>query len=388
MNEHFCRILEKEKLPVKPLLMHLRKQGGGGKKGGKKGKGKATSTEQEQEPSSAPAAENEDEDDTAAGASKVAHIDASDATVPNFVAEEATPELIERKIRHVYQNKNPKKIGDVAKLMIKYKGKEAALYRAMVKKYEFDESFFDDMPPDEESSAEEEEDEEEEQEEDDDEDEAKQQPALALNPDLIGQRVLKIYQAKNPEKVDDVSKLMVKYKGKEPALYKAILNKYEIPASFFATEDAQLVIEAELKADPAEQARLKKIEEQKLREEEEMAAYLQKAKQAEADAACDCHGRNPFSMPSQCAARHPMPPCSTSNRFPVCFTAVRIDDEILSLKTKMMAVKVRGRENTLAGESDAAEREEFRSLKKQIETLEVGSAARVAVVASKLRSEF
>ena len=45
----------------------------------------------------------------------------------------------------------------------------------------------------------------------------------------------------------------------------------------------------------------------------------------------------------------------------------------------MVAVKARGRENTLAGESDAAEREEYRSLKKQIETLEVGSAVSAAI---------
>eukprot|EP01052_Picozoa_sp_SAG31_P013365 SAG31_NODE_802_length_12008_cov_18.741036_4_plen_54_part_00 len=51
--------------------------------------------------------------------------------------------------------------------------------------------------------------------------------------------------------------------------------------------------------------------------------------------------------------------------------AGRIDDEILALKTKMMAVKAQGRANALAGESDAAEREEYRHLKQQIETLEV-----------------
>eukprot|EP01052_Picozoa_sp_SAG31_P013364 SAG31_NODE_802_length_12008_cov_18.741036_3_plen_322_part_00 len=284
------RILEKEKLPVKPLLMHLRKQGGGvGKGGKKKGKSKATAQE-EAEPVSAPPAES-----CAGGDAGNSNSDHDSKLSSQAVNGEATPELIGRKIRYVYHKKNPEKISDVAKLMIKYKGKEAALYRAMVKKYEFDESFFDDMPPEEDSTEEENEESSDENDQNDDQQDT-DESALELTAENIGQRVHKIYEAKNPEKIEDVPKLMLKYKGKELALYKAIMNKYKIQNSFFAAEDAQLREEADLKADPAEQARLKKIEEQKKREEEEMAAYLQKAKDAEADAACDPNKWNGFSV--------------------------------------------------------------------------------------------
>eukprot|EP01051_Picozoa_sp_SAG22_P012899 SAG22_NODE_1387_length_4524_cov_2.915028_3_plen_299_part_00 len=265
------RILEKEKLPVKPLLMHIRKQSGGKKGGGKKGKGKSQAAERAPEPEPAPAPADDDtdeEDDDGDGEG-----DAEEAK-PVVV----TPELIGRKIEYLYQQKNPAKIGDVAKLMIKYKGKEQALYAAMVKKYQFDESFFDDMPPPEESSEEEEE--EEEEEEDDDEKEVA--PAPKMSAEAIQQRILKVYQEKNPDKVGDVPKLMAKYKGKEGALFKAIMDKYEIEtASYFAAEDAADAEAAELAADPAEQARLRKIEEKKQQELDDMAEYLAMAKQAE-----------------------------------------------------------------------------------------------------------
>lgn len=162
-----------------------------------------------------------------------------------------------RNLQYVYQQKNPDKIGDVAKLMVKYKGKEAALYKAMVKKYDLEESFFHGMHVEEESSEEESE---EEDEDGDEGEEAESKPApLQMNSAMVEKRVLAIYEEKNPTKVDDVPKLMIKYKGKEAALYKAILTKYEIGPDFFAAEDAAIRAEAELAAelaaDPAEQAR-------------------------------------------------------------------------------------------------------------------------------------
>ena len=86
----------------------------------------------------------------------------------------------------------------------------------------------------------------------------------------IKKRVLAIYEDKNPTKLGDVPKLMTKYKGKETALYNAIVEKYEIAADYFEVEDAALAEhlkasqEAETQrladqADPAEAARRRKV---------------------------------------------------------------------------------------------------------------------------------
>eukprot|EP01051_Picozoa_sp_SAG22_P012898 SAG22_NODE_1387_length_4524_cov_2.915028_2_plen_71_part_00 len=61
----------------------------------------------------------------------------------------------------------------------------------------------------------------------------------------------------------------------------------------------------------------------------------------------------------------------------MCWCRIRLDDEILALKTKMMKVRESGREKTAEGESDAAERAEYKSLKKQIDALEVRACALV-----------
>jgi hypothetical protein len=162
-------------------------------------------------------------------------------------------------------------VGDVPKLMAKYKGKETALYAAMLKKYEINdvEDFFEGMsPPDEETpdeDEEEEEDEAEEEEEADDDDdgeeertavveqaqqeEAEPSPAPAsvaappkqrqrkeLSVSDIKERVTYVYEQKNPEKLKDMRKLMIKFRGREKLFYRAIKAKYEVDEQFFAEE--------------------------------------------------------------------------------------------------------------------------------------------------------
>jgi hypothetical protein len=110
------RILEKEKLPVKPLLQYLAKVAKSG--GGKKSKKKEAAAKQ-----------------------------------PKALS---TADMIAR-IHLIYEKKNPDKLGDVPKIMAKYTGKETALYAAMLKKYEVDEgSFFTSDDEDDEDESEEE----------------------------------------------------------------------------------------------------------------------------------------------------------------------------------------------------------------------------------------
>ena len=63
------------------------------------------------------------------------------------VDEEAKPVVklaaatVHKRVLKIYEVKNPDKVGDVAKLMAKYKGKEMALYDAICKKYEITDGF-------------------------------------------------------------------------------------------------------------------------------------------------------------------------------------------------------------------------------------------------------
>lgn len=212
------RILERERLPVKPLLAHLKKMA---KQGGSKKKKKQQEKAKEPEPAA-----------------------------PSLSVSD-----MEQRITFVYEQKNLEKVGDVPKLMEKYKGKEAALYAAMLKKYEIsdeDEFFASMTPPDEETPD-----------EDEDEDEELQptqevapepapepapveagtapavsasKPRKELSVSEIKERVTFVYEQKNPEKLKDMRKLMIKFRGREKLFYRAIKAKYKVNEAFFAEE--------------------------------------------------------------------------------------------------------------------------------------------------------
>ena len=91
------RILEREKLPVKPLLAHLKKME-------KQGGGKLSKKQQK--------------------AADIAARNAAEAEAAAEAAPEPAPELsvgvIKSRIKFVYEQKNAEKVGDVPQLMEKY----------------------------------------------------------------------------------------------------------------------------------------------------------------------------------------------------------------------------------------------------------------------------
>ena len=65
---------------------------------------------------------------------------------PHAADEKLTALKLRERITQIYKHKNAEKLADVPKLMSKYRGKEDALYAAMLKKYQVDErSFFQHM---------------------------------------------------------------------------------------------------------------------------------------------------------------------------------------------------------------------------------------------------
>ena len=243
------RILEREKLPVKPLLQHLSKVakqaaqgggGGGGKKGKKGKKNQQVSSEEEEEDDEEE--EEEEEGEQAAGPKAGLNADA-----------------IKKRITLIYQNKNPEKLADVGDLMTKYTGKEDALYAAMVKKYAIKESFFTAIVKDRKkavkaakaakakaaaekkkaaaeaaaaaaaaaakaaaSSSEEDSGSEEESSEEEAAEVAAPtrapQPGDGLSVAVLRERINRLYEAKNPAKYEEklfIRKLLIKFKGHE-----------------------------------------------------------------------------------------------------------------------------------------------------------------------------
>ena len=224
------RILEREKLPVKPLLAHLKKmqkQGGGKKK-------KAAAA--------------------AAAAEAVAATD-----------EKLTALELRERITQIYKHKNAEKLADVPKLMSKYRGKEEALYAAMLKKYQVDErSFFQHMDLDGDEGGDDEEDAQDHGGDVGGDDghaaaaregqqaergapapsstRAEQDMPQATDKDRpskfdateIKERAIFIYERKNPPYLERVPKLMIKFRGREQAFYRALLRKYEVAESFFS----------------------------------------------------------------------------------------------------------------------------------------------------------
>ncbi|KAL4162288.1 hypothetical protein PRNP1_002835 [Phytophthora ramorum] len=116
------------------------------------------------------------------------------------------------RLTRFYRKYNADKLHEIDGVLERFKGREAQLFSALVKKYgpePAEHEQFDGADEDEE-----EEEEEEEQEEEDTE--------MNFN----HQRLLAFYQKYNPEKVDDVPTVLAKYKGKESKLFDALVKKY------------------------------------------------------------------------------------------------------------------------------------------------------------------
>ena len=65
---------------------------------------------------------------------KAAKVPDSVEPVPIVLPDGLTRAEVERRLAYLYERKHPAKIGDVVKLMAKYKGKETAMYKAFLKK--------------------------------------------------------------------------------------------------------------------------------------------------------------------------------------------------------------------------------------------------------------
>jgi len=96
------------------------------------------------------------------------------------------------RITRLYEEHNPAKLGDVPNLLQKYRGREKTLYLGICEKYKV-------KPEGVESKA-------------------------AKFKELI----CEVYREHNPSKLDDVDKLLAKYKGREENVYKSVCEKYKV----------------------------------------------------------------------------------------------------------------------------------------------------------------
>ncbi|OWZ02964.1 hypothetical protein PHMEG_00025386 [Phytophthora megakarya] len=130
------------------------------------------------------------------------------------------------RLTRFYQKYNADKLHEIDGVLERFKGREAQLFSALVKKYG------PEPTADEEFEAAEEE----EEEEDEVEDVAEPEEAK----DFHYQRLLAFYHKYNPEKVGDVPQVLAKYKGKESKLFDALVKKYgPEPGDSDDEEDAQ-----------------------------------------------------------------------------------------------------------------------------------------------------
>ncbi|GMF29198.1 unnamed protein product [Phytophthora fragariaefolia] len=119
------------------------------------------------------------------------------------------------RLTRFYQKYNADKLHEIDGVLERFKGREAQLFAALVKKYG------PEPGEDEQFAAQEQHEEEEDEEEEDEEEEAADQ-LTGLN----HQRLLAFYRKYNPEKIGDVPQVLAKYKGKESKLFDALVKKY------------------------------------------------------------------------------------------------------------------------------------------------------------------
>ncbi|GMF12083.1 unnamed protein product [Phytophthora lilii] len=114
------------------------------------------------------------------------------------------------RLTRFYQKYNADKLHEIDGVLERFKGREAQLFSALVKKYG------PEPASDEELDAA----------ESDEEEEEEEAPAADEPKDFNHQRLLAFYQKYNPDKVGDVPSVLSKYKGKESKLFDALVKKY------------------------------------------------------------------------------------------------------------------------------------------------------------------
>ncbi|ETK82521.1 hypothetical protein F441_12363 [Phytophthora nicotianae CJ01A1] len=135
------------------------------------------------------------------------------------------------RLTRFYQKYNADKLHEIDGVLERFKGREAQLFSALVKKYgpePAEDETFDATANSEEETEEE------------------APAASAAAPESVDakdfnyQRLLAFYQKYNPEKVGDVAQVLAKYKGKESKLFDALVKKYgPEPGDSDDEEDAQ-----------------------------------------------------------------------------------------------------------------------------------------------------
>jgi len=146
-------------------------------------------------------------------------------------------------VQKVYAENNPAKLSDIGHLLEKYKGREHELYRQVCEKYQVDaDEFLTELPPEAAPATKA-------------EDTAK--PAAAPEeddelgslenaelPDLTATEyavlIQSIYETYNPKKLQDMGRLLLKYRNRERELYHEVCKKYGAhPAKFHAKHQQQ-----------------------------------------------------------------------------------------------------------------------------------------------------
>jgi len=144
-------------------------------------------------------------------------------------------------IQKVYAQKNPSKLDDVEQLLEKYKGREHELYSQVCEKYQVDAAEFaidspsvaapvgaaGDAPVAEQEAP---------QFAKKEEDDYAGAELPELSPQDYAIHIQSVYEQYNPKKLQDMGRLLVKYRNREAELYNEVCKKYGVhPAKFCAS---------------------------------------------------------------------------------------------------------------------------------------------------------
>jgi len=144
---------------------------------------------------------------------------------PTLLTEDQYKTLVTK----VYEMKNPSKLPDLPYLLEKYLGREHELFRQVCEKYSVDpDGLAADLPPAEPAAEAKEEDEFAHLENED-------MPELSATEYAI--LVQAVYERYNPRKLQDMARLLARYRGRERELYHEVCKKYGMhPAKFHARQ--------------------------------------------------------------------------------------------------------------------------------------------------------
>ncbi|CEG43527.1 rna-binding protein [Plasmopara halstedii] len=142
------------------------------------------------------------------------------------------------RLTRFYQKYNADKLHEIDSVLERFKGRETQLFLTLVKKYGTEPAENETFETVEETTK---------------VSDASCTPSSNLDQvqDMNYQRLLAFYQKYNPEKVDDVPQVLVKYKGKESMLFDALVMKYgPEPGDSVSEEDSDE--DVELQSDDGE----------------------------------------------------------------------------------------------------------------------------------------